>query len=84
MHRNVTKLLRIQISGRGGGVTLKSGCEKLLFGQFFPKDCKKLKEFGTGDGGGDVPGAPLDPPMQILYSTKKTESLKRETGPKFK
>ena len=42
----------------GGGVTLKSGCEKLLFGQFFPKDCKKLKEFGTGDGGG-CPWRPL-------------------------
>ena len=31
---------------QGGGANSKDGCEKLLFGQFFPKNCMKLKEFG--------------------------------------
>ena len=31
-----------------GGANPKGGCEKLLFGQFFPKNCMKLKEFGPG------------------------------------
>ena len=26
----------------------------------------KMKEFGPRGGGGDVPGAPLDPPMKII------------------
>ena len=38
------------------GANSKGGCEKLLFGNFFPKNCMKLKEFGTRGGG--VPGAP--------------------------
>ena len=29
-----------------GGSHSKGGCEKLIFGQFFPKNCMKLKEFG--------------------------------------
>ena len=32
---------------RGGGANSKGGCEKLLFGQLFPKKYTKLKEFGT-------------------------------------
>ena len=33
---------------RGGGANSKGGRKKLLFGQFFPKNCMKLKEFGLG------------------------------------
>ena len=40
---------------RGGGANCKGGCEKLLYGQFFPTNCMKLKEFGGG--GASVPGA---------------------------
>ena len=42
---------------RGGGANSKGGCEKLLFGQFFPKNCMKLKEFGP-QGGGARPWRP--------------------------
>ena len=38
---------------RGGGANL-------LFGQKFPKNCIKMKEFGPG-GGARVPDAPLPP-----------------------
>ena len=45
-----------RISGRGGGVAnLKLGHEKLLFGQFFPKNHMKIKETGPR-------GASLAPP----------------------
>ena len=36
----------------------KGGCEKLLFGQFFPKNCAKLKEFEPR--GARITGVPLD------------------------
>ena len=52
---------------RGGGANSKGGCKKLLFGQFFPKNCMKLKELGLG-GGGHIPGAPLDLPMKRIIS----------------
>ena len=32
------------------GANSKGGCEKLLFSQFFPKNCTKLKEFTTPRG----------------------------------
>ena len=31
---------------RGRGANSNGGCEKLLFGQLFPENCMKLKEFG--------------------------------------
>ena len=34
----------------GGGANSKEGCEKLLFGHLFPKNCMKLKEFGPQGG----------------------------------
>ena len=35
---------------QGGGTNSKCGCKKLLFGQFSPKNCMKLKEFGPQGG----------------------------------
>ena len=35
---------------RDGSANSKGGCEKLLFGQFFPKNCIKLNEFGRKGG----------------------------------
>ena len=46
---------------RGRGANSKGGCEKLLFGHFFPKKTMKLKEFGPRRGHASL--APLDPPM---------------------
>ena len=43
---------------QAGGTNCKCGCKKLLFGQFFPKNCMKLKEFGCA-----CPWRP--PPPQI-------------------
>ena len=45
---------RIQDFCRDEGANSNGGCEKLLFGHFFPKTCMKLKEFGPGDGGGGM------------------------------
>ena len=42
---------------RDGGANFKDGCEKLLYGQFFPKNCMKLKECGP-----QWRGAYLHPP----------------------
>ena len=47
--------------GRGGG-NFQGGDENLLFGQIFPENCMKLKEFGP-EGVARVPDAPLDPPL---------------------
>ena len=47
---------------RGGGANSQSGGANLLFGQHFPENCMKMKEFGP-TGGARVPGAPLDTPM---------------------
>ena len=41
---------------RGGGANLQGGGAHLLFGQKFPENCIKMKEFGPG---GRVPCAPL-------------------------
>ena len=41
----------------GGGANPQRGGASLLFGQKFPKNCLKIKEFGPKGGG--VPGAPL-------------------------
>ena len=37
--------------------------------QIFAENCMKMKEFGPPGvgGGGRVPGAPLDPPMQVIF-----------------
>ena len=37
-----------------GGANFQGGDKNLLFGQFFPENCMKMKEFGPG-GGGAVP-----------------------------
>ena len=48
----------------GGGVpTPKVGVLTFYFTNYFAENCMKMKEFGS-QGGGGVPGAPLDPPMQ--------------------
>ena len=46
---------------RGGGANSQGGREKLLFGQFFPEKCMKIKEIGPRGTG--RPWRPLDPPM---------------------
>ena len=46
---------------RGGGANPLSGGANLLFGQKFPKNCMKMKEFGPGGHASLAP--PLDPPM---------------------
>ena len=53
---------------REGGANSKDGCEKLLFGQFFPKNCMKLAL--DLEGVARVPGAPrpLDPSMKNFPS----------------
>ena len=38
----------------------------LLFCQFLAENCLKMKEFGPQ--GARVPGAPLDPPMNLIHS----------------
>ena len=43
---------------RGGDTNSQSGGANLLFGQKFPENCMKMKEFGPR-GGAFVPGAPL-------------------------
>ena len=43
---------------RGGGVNPQGGSANLLFGQKFPENCMKMKEFGP-KGGAHVPGTPL-------------------------
>ena len=42
---------------RGEGANLQGGGANLLFGQKFPENCMKIKEFGPG--GERVPGCPL-------------------------
>ena len=46
----------------GRGANSKSGCETLLFSQFFPKN---LKEFRP-EGSTRIHCAPLDPPMKCV------------------
>ena len=49
--------------GGGRGANLQAGGGNLLFGQFFPEICMKMKEIGPG-GGHDSPAPPpLDLPM---------------------
>ena len=50
-----------------GGANFQGGGESLLFGQNFPKNGKKMKEFRPG-GGGHVPDAPLGPPLLTAMS----------------
>ena len=45
---------------RQGDANLKRGSENILFGQFFPERCMKMREIGPTGG---VPGAPLDLPQ---------------------
>ena len=60
---------RVQVfqTGRegGGGGNFQGGGTKLLFGQFFPKNCIKMKEFGPRGGGASLV-YPFDPPMVSL------------------
>ena len=52
--------------GGGGGVAnFKGGGKNLLFGQIFPENCMKMKEFGPR---GHVIGAPLDLPLVYCFS----------------
>ena len=64
-----------------GDANSKDGCEKLLFGQFFPKNCMKLKTFGLEGG---VPGTPLDPSMvnSIVFSGRSRISQGRGSAPR--
>ena len=48
---------------RGGGANPQGGGANLLFGQKFPKNCMKMKEFGPRGGWGASLAPPLDPPM---------------------
>ena len=44
--RNLEKAVSDPGFSIGGGTNSKGGCERLFFGQFFPTNCMKLKEFG--------------------------------------
>ena len=46
---------------KGGGANPQGGDVNLLFGQKFPENCMKMKEFGPGGEASLTP--PLDPPM---------------------
>ena len=44
---------------RGGGTNPKVGGANLLFGQFFPENCMKMKKFWARGWGARSPHAPL-------------------------
>ena len=54
---------------RGGGAKSKGGYKKLLFGQFFPKNCMKLKEFAH-------PWCPLRSANETDYQPLRTVLVK--------
>ena len=61
---------------RGGGANSKDGCEKLLFRQFFPKNCMKLKEFGP-EGVGCVS---LVLPLRGAHTERQRQRLIQVNG----
>ena len=47
------------------GANSQSGCDNLLFRNFFAEHCKKMKEFGP-QGGRESLAPPLDMPMNLF------------------
>ena len=53
---------------RGGGANPEGGGANLIFGQKFPENCMKMKEFGPRGGkrASLAPPPPLDPPTYLM------------------
>ena len=70
---------------QGGGANSKDGCEKLIFGKFFPKTAWNWKNLDPHGGGGGIIDVLLDPPMfNYLHWIARLKSSKCPRGGGYK